>query len=152
MGEFQVTEQKKKSKYQRSIDWSIVDLGENRAAVEKPEQEMANSLLHRRDVMAILSTGFGKSMIFTVFAMAKEEMSSLKTCMCMITISPLKCIIDKQISEMLMLSSTAMEFTIETDSLLLESPPQFSLLPDVIEGVFKTTAQKRRPKTYDPLD
>ena len=77
--------------------------------------------------MAILSTGFGKSMIFTVFAMAKEEMSSLKTCMCMITISPLKCIIDKQISEMLMLSSTAMEFTIETDSLLLESPPQFSL-------------------------
>ena len=102
--------------------------------------------------MAILSTGFGKSMIFTVFAMAKEEMSSLKTCMCMITISPLKCIIDKQISEMLMLSSTAMEFTIETDSLLLESPPQFSLLPDVIEGVFKTTAQKRRPKTYDPLD
>ena len=147
-----MTEQKKKSKYQRSIDWSIVDLGENRAAVEKPEQEMANSLLHRRDVMAILSTGFGKSMIFTVFAMAKEEMSSLKTCMCMITISPLKCIIDKQILEMLMLSSTAMEFTIETDSLLLESPPQFSLLPDVIEGVFKTTAQKRRPKTYDPLD
>ena len=147
-----MTEQKKKSKYQRSIDWSIVDLRENRAAVEKPEQEMANSLLHRRDVMAILSTGFGKSMIFTVFAMAKEEMSSLKTCMCMITISPLKCIIDKQISEMLMLSSTAMEFTIETDSLLLESPPQFSLLPDVIEGVFKTTAQKRRPKTYDPLD
>ena len=51
--------------------------------------------------MAILSTGFGKSIIFTVFAMAKEEMSSLKTCMCMITISPLKCIIDKQISEML---------------------------------------------------
>ena len=102
--------------------------------------------------MAILSTGFGKSMIFTVFAMAKEEMSSLKTCMCMITISPLKCIIDKQISEMLMLSSTAMEFTIETDSLLLESPPQFSLLPGVIEGVFKTMAQKRRPKTYDPLD
>jgi len=32
MGEFQVTEQKK-SKYQRSVDWSIVDLGENRATV-----------------------------------------------------------------------------------------------------------------------
>ena len=29
--------------------------------------------------MAILSTGFGKSMIITVFALAKEEMSSLKT-------------------------------------------------------------------------
>ena len=97
--------------------------------------------------MAILSTGFAKSMIFTVFAMAKEEMSSLKTCMCMNTISPPKNITDKQISEMLVLSCTAMEFTIETDSLLRESPPQFSLLLGVIEGVFKMKAQKRRPKT-----
>ena len=40
-----------------------------------------------------------------------------------------------------------MEFTIETDSLLRESPPQFSLLHGVIEGVFKMKAQKRRPKT-----
>ena len=76
--------------------------------------------------MAILSTGFGKSMIFTVFAMAKEEMSSLKTCMCM-------CTIGKEISEMLMLSFTAMELTIKTVSLLRESPPQFSLLLNVIE-------------------
>ena len=42
--------------------------------------------------MTILSTGFGKSMIFTVFAMAKKEMSSLKTCIGMIPISPLKSI------------------------------------------------------------
>ena len=83
--------------------------------------------------MAILSTCFGKSMIFTVFAMAKEEMSSLKTCMCMITILPLKSTIEKQISEMLMLSCTAMELTIKTVSLLRESPPQFSLLLDVKE-------------------
>ena len=38
--------------------------------------------------MAILSTGFGKSMTFTFFAMAKEETPSSKTCM--ISISPLK--------------------------------------------------------------
>ena len=38
--------------------------------------------------MAILSIGFGKSMIFTFFAMAKEETPSSKTCM--ISISPLK--------------------------------------------------------------
>ena len=49
--------------------------------------------------MEILSTSFGKSMIFTVFAMAKEEISSSK--ICMITISPLKSNIDGQISEML---------------------------------------------------
>ena len=48
--------------------------------------------------MEILSTRFGKSMIFTVFAMAKEEISSSETCM--ITISPLKSTIDDQISEM----------------------------------------------------
>ena len=105
---------------------------ENRAIVLKPEQEMAiYSLLHRRDVMAILSTGFGKSMIFNVFVMAKEEMSLTKTCM--IAISVLKSIIDNQISEMLSLSCTAMELSPETVNLLRESPPQFSLLLGVRE-------------------
>ena len=79
--------------------------------------------------MEILSTSFGKSMIFTVFAMAKEEISSSKTCM--ITTSPLKSTIDDQIWEMLSLSCTAMDLMIimtETVNLLRESPPQFSLL------------------------
>ena len=71
----------------------------------------------------LLSTGFGKSMIFTVFALAKEEMSSSKTCV--IVISPLKSIIGDQISEMLSLSCMAKE---ETVNLLRGSPPQFSLL------------------------
>ena len=79
--------------------------------------------------MEILSTGFGKSMIFTVFAKVKEEISSSKTCM--ITTSSLKSTIDDQISEMLSLSCTAMDLMIimkETVNLLRESPPQFSLL------------------------
>ena len=81
--------------------------------------------------MEILSTRFGKSMIFTVFAMAKEEISSSKTCM--ITISPLKSTIDDQISEMLSLSCTAMDLMTEIVNLLRESPPQFSLLLGVRE-------------------
>ena len=81
--------------------------------------------------MEILSTRFGKSMIFTVFAMAKEEISSSKTCM--MTISPLKSTIDDQISEMLSLSCTAMELPTETVSLLQESPTQFCLLLGVRE-------------------
>ena len=94
MGEFQGTEQ-------------II------SAKQNPKQEMAiYSLLQRRDVMEILSTRFGKSMIFTVFAMAKEEISSSKTCM--ITISPLKSTIDDQISEMLSLSCKAMDLMTET--------------------------------------
>ena len=99
----------------------------NRAIGLKPEQEMAiYSLLHRRDVIAILSTGFGKSLIFSVFAMAKEEMSSSKTCM--IAISPPNIIIDDQISEMLPLRCTAMEFWTETVNLIRESQLRFSLL------------------------
>ena len=76
---------------------------------------------------------FGKSMIFTVFAMAKEEISSSKACM--ITISPLKSTIDDQISEMLSLSCTAMNLMTETVNFLVlrESPPQFSLLLGVRE-------------------
>ena len=98
----------------------------------KPKQEMAiYSLLRRRDVVEILSTSFGKSMIFTVFAMTKEEISSSKTCM--ITISPLKSTIDDQISEMLSLSCTAIDRMTETVNLLRESPPQFSLLLSVRE-------------------
>ena len=77
--------------------------------------------------MEIFSTRFGKSMIFTVFSMAKEEISSSKTCM--LTISPLKSTIDDQISEMLSLSCTAMDLMTETvNSVLRESSPQFSLL------------------------
>ena len=81
-----------------------------------------------------MSTGFGNSMIFTVFAMAKKEMSSLKTCIGMIPISHLKSIIDDQTLEMLTLSCTATELTIETVSLLGESPPQLSLLLNVINN------------------
>ncbi len=73
--------------------------------------------------MAILPTGFGKSMIFMVFALAKQELSSTKTSV--IVISPLKSIIDDQISEMLSLNFTAMELTSETIDLVRDNPPQF---------------------------
>ena len=93
MGEFRGTEQIISAKQNQNIKEALTGASsilniwrENRAIVLKPKEEMAiYSLLQRRDVMEILSTRFGKSMIFTVFAMAKEEISSSKTCM--ITIS-----------------------------------------------------------------
>ena len=117
MGEFRGTEQSISAKQNQNIKEALTRAllilniwRENRAIVLKTKQEMAiYSLLQRIDVMAILSTGFGKSMIFTVFAMAKEEMSSSNTCM--LAIFPLKSTIDNQISEMLLLSCTAMELT-----------------------------------------
>ena len=139
MGKFQVTEQIFFDKQNQNIKealtraLSILNIRqENRAVVLKLEQGMAiYSLLHRREVMAILSTGFVKSMIITVFAMSQKYMSSSKTCV--IAISPLKNIIDDQISEMLSLSCTAKELTAEKLNLLRESPPQFSLLLSVRE-------------------
>ena len=89
----------------------------------------------------ILSACFGKSMIFTVFALAKEEMPSSKTCE--IVILPLKSIIDDSISEMLSLSYTAMELRTETVSFLGESPPQFSLSLSVRKGIKENSALHR---------
>ena len=88
----------------------------------KPKQEMAiYSLVQRKDVIEILSGDFGKRMIFIVFAMAKEEISSSKTCI--ITIPPLKSITDDQISKIFSLSCTAMDLMTETVNLPRESPP-----------------------------
>ena len=62
---------------------------EKEKIILKKEQETAvKELLAGRDVMAILPTGFGKSLTFTVFAIAKEQLRSEKTCV--IVVSPLK--------------------------------------------------------------
>ena len=94
MGEFQVTEQIISAKQNQNIKEALTGAlpilnirRENRANVLKPALEICH-LLQRRDVMAILPTGFGRSMIFLVFAMAKQEMSWLKTCV--IPFFPLK--------------------------------------------------------------
>ena len=62
---------------------------EKEKIILKREQETAvKELLAGRDVMAILPTGFGKSLTFTVFAIAKEQLRSEKTCV--IVVSTLK--------------------------------------------------------------
>ena len=71
MGEFRGTEQVISAKQNQHIKEALTGASsilniwrENRAIVLKPKQELAiYSLLQRRDVMEILSTGFGKSMI-----------------------------------------------------------------------------------------
>ena len=101
-------------------------LCEDREIVLKPEEETAVSeLLHGRDVMAVLPTGFGKSMIFTVLALARQELSTTCTRTCIIVISPLKSIIDDQILEMLSLNLTAMELSSDKVNLVRNNPPQF---------------------------
>ena len=129
MGEFRGTEQIISAKQNQNIKEALTGASsilniwrENRAIVLKPKQEMAiYSLVQRRDVIE----SFGKRMIFIVFAMAKEEISSSTTCI--ITISPLKSTTETRYRKF---SRWAVQqwTLLETVNLPRESPPQFSLL------------------------
>ena len=73
----------------------------------KTEQELAvKSLLEERDVLAVLPTGFGKSLVFQVFVKVKsiEPSSGLILVVC-----PLKGLIQDQIEEASSLGLEAFE-------------------------------------------
>ena len=90
----------------------------------KREQETAvKELLAGGEVMAMLPTGFGKSLIFTIFAIAKEQLQSEKTCVNVV--SPLKSIIDDQIAEIASLDFTALELPHKNLMSVLRDPPKF---------------------------
>ena len=103
---------------------SLNILRENREIILKEEQEKAVlELISGNDVLAILPTGFGKSMIYTIFALASEDFQSSKSCV--LVISPLKSLIDDQIAEMESLSCTALELTSDNIDSVVKDPPQF---------------------------
>jgi len=65
----------------------------------KEEQETAvKSLLMNRDVLAVLPTGYGKSLIFKTYVMAAEQLNN-GTNASILVISPLTSIIQDQIVE-----------------------------------------------------
>ncbi|XP_068674561.1 putative ATP-dependent DNA helicase Q1 [Montipora foliosa] len=64
----------------------------------KPEQKQAvEALLAGQDVMAILPTGFGKSLIYQMFCMAKLSSNANAS---VLVISPLNSIIEEQVNEL----------------------------------------------------
>jgi len=72
---------------------------EKKDIILKEEQENAVvELLFGKDVLAILPTGFRKSLIYTIFALASTDLRSAKTSV--LVISPFKSLIDDQIAEM----------------------------------------------------
>ena len=77
------------------------------------------SLLKEKDVLAVLPTGFGKSLVFQVFAII-TSMGSVSSNGCVLVICPLKSIIRDQIEEADSLGLNAVE---------LESPDMFENLP-----------------------
>ena len=68
-----------------------VNLSSGRETVLKPEQESAvRALLADRDVLAVLRTGYGKSLIYQMFVRVKKN--ELKGNVAILVISPLKSI------------------------------------------------------------
>ena len=83
-----------------------VSLSSGRETVLKPEQESAvRDLLADRDVLAVLRTGYGKSLIYQMFVRAKNY--ELNGNAAIIVISPLKSIIEDQLQEMELLGYPA---------------------------------------------
>lgn len=78
-----VTTSTKMEKTKESIEKALNLLNIQRKKKEiilKEEQEKAVvELLSGKDVLAILPTGFGKSLIYTIFALASTELRSAKT-------------------------------------------------------------------------
>ena len=84
-----------------------------RNIILKEHQEVAvEELLLGKDVLAVLPTGFGKSMIFTIFVLARQEMLKRlekDAATCVLIISPLASMISDQIAEMQSLGFNALE-------------------------------------------
>ena len=92
--------------------------------VLKAEQEKAlYSLLEGNDVLAVLPTGFGKTMIFTMFSVAARE-RTLQAPVSVLVISPLNSIITNQIADLEGLCKAA-ELKADNFNAILKDLPHF---------------------------
>ena len=86
--------------------------------VLKPEQKNAvESLLRGKDVFGILPTGFGKSLIYQLFVLAKSRMPTTSSRPTIIVICPLKSIIEEQITSNEFLNLSAAELRFDSDTI-----------------------------------
>ena len=66
----------------------------------KPEQRDAvEALLDGQDVLAVLPTGFGKSLIYQLYVQAKHRSSSDRSTSILVVSSPLRSIVEEQIKD-----------------------------------------------------
>lgn len=124
----------------------------------KEEQEQAiRALLLGRDVLAVLPTGFGKSLIFTVFALAKsfelKQESSLTGSISLVVVAPLQSIIEDQISGMVDIQCTAMQLCPSTVEKILEDPPRFifATAEQVLEKQFLQAVKDSTSRLHSAL-
>ena len=99
-------------------------LFKGKTIVLKAEQEKAlYSLLEGNDVLAVLPTGFGKSMIFTMFSVAARKRTP-EAVNSVLVISPLNGIITDQIADLEGLCEAA-ELKGDNMTAILKDPPHF---------------------------
>ena len=122
---------------QAAMDEALYDLSE-RLPYEinlKPEQrESIMNLLNGRDVLVVLPTGFGKSLIFQMSVIAQSKLSlhntrnnDTPTSSSCLVICPLESIIEDQTVEAKYLGISASSLTDLTPDELSKNPPQIML-------------------------
>ena len=80
----------------------------------KPEQEAAvRALLHGKDVLAVLPTGYGNSMIYQMFVRANDYQKNGKAAI--LVISPLVSIIKDQIQDFKSIGYSAVDISEGSD-------------------------------------
>ena len=126
----------------------------------KGEQEMAvQELLAGHHVLAVLPTGYGKSTIFTMFLLATEEIRELCATQgnhlpsSVLIISPLRSIIEDQITEMRSMGVSAVELSSNNVEQVVRSSPQFIYASgeSVIEKAFLNGLKNSRSAIHQSL-
>ena len=118
-------------------------------------------LLVGKHVLAVLPTGYRKSLIFTLFLLAREEMSRRldgacgSDCIGVLVVCSIRSIISDQIAEMISLGCSAVELSTETLSENIRSPPQFiyssaesAIMRGFLNGLMKSCSPLHRSLLY----
>ena len=104
------------------IDEAIKMIGNfsGKFVLKKEQEVVVKELLKGSDVLAILPTGFGKSLIYIVFLLADTINNTRRTNIAcrssILLVSSLRSIVSDQISEVTLMNSTAMDLSKETMS------------------------------------
>ena len=123
--------------------------------VLKSEQKNAvESLLRGKDVFGVLPTGFGKSLIYQLFVLAKSRMPTTSSRPTMIVICPLKSIIEEQItSNEFNLSATELRFDSDTINAVRNGEVQvvYAAAEQVLNEKFTSTLHEGRWLLFSSL-
>ena len=127
--------------FEDTIDQVSSDL-HGRILLKREQKKSLIDLLLKKDVLAVLPTGFGKSLIYQYFVLskAKQRVHQGSVCASALIICPLLSIVDDQIKEAKDLGITACrlkDFLEEETSTLRPKQLMFASAEDVLSPTFR---------------